>query len=165
MKVKGKQDVMERINVKIEEAMSILRQLKYELRHISPEEFYDYMTGETPTGNIITLEDVLNNDFLMVHEVLEISELKKHNIPIYKQTIVNFYPKVYVAHLKAMEYELAYALSRGDYEWIKRRLYRADEQLNDPYLSQEFAYLREELRPWWHSVVERFLKHLKRYHS
>ncbi len=44
---------------------------------------------------------------------------------------MNFYPKVYVAHLKAMEYELTYALSKGNYEWIKCRLYHADEWLNE----------------------------------
>ncbi len=45
---------MKRIEIKIEEVMSTLRQLKYESKYISPEEFYDYMTGKMPTGDAIT---------------------------------------------------------------------------------------------------------------
>lgn len=80
------------------------------------------MTGETPTDDTITLEDVLCNEFLMMHEVVEISELKKVNVPINKQTIVKFYPQVYAAHFTALDYELTYALNKKDYEWLKRRL-------------------------------------------
>jgi hypothetical protein len=73
------------------------------------------MTGETPTGDLITLTDVLNNEFLMVHEVVEISELKKRSIPINK-TIMRFYTEFIKFILRALNYELTYALNKQHYE-------------------------------------------------
>jgi dynactin complex subunit len=101
----------------------------------------DYMTGETLTGDAITLEDVLRNEFLMVHEVVEISELKKVGVSISKQTVIRFYPRVYEAHLTALDYELNHAINKGNYEWLRRRLKNFEAQLNDPFLSPEFEYL------------------------
>jgi len=134
----------------------MLKQLGYDCEYISSREFYDYMTGETPTGDVITLDDVLRNEFLMVHEVVEISELKKMGISITKQTIMNFYPKVYQAHLTAMDYELTHALNKKDYKWFKRRL--AGVTLDDPYLPQEFNYLRQQLAPRCKSIIKKFSK-------
>ena len=116
-----------RIDTKIKEATRTLKQLGYETEHISPKEFYDYMTGETPTGDVITLNGVLCNEFLMVHEVVEISELKKMDTPISKQTVMSFYPRVYEAHFTAMDFELTHALYRKDYGWLRRRLASAKD--------------------------------------
>ena len=149
-----------KIDTKIKETTRTLEQLGYESERISPKEFYDYMTGETPTGDVITLNDVLRNEFLMVHEVVEISELKKMAIPISKQTVMVFYPEVYKVHFTAMDYELTHALNKKDYGWLKRRLTHAEDQLEDPYLPQEFNYLRRELAPRWRSVIKKFSKHL-----
>lgn len=146
-----------KINIKMKEATRILKQLGYQSEHISAQEFYDYMTGETPTGDIITLQDVLDNEFLMVHEVVEISELKKMGVPIDKQTVMRFYPKVYNAHFVAIDYELTYASSKGDYGWIKRRLASAEEQLELP---EEFGYLKQEVAPRWNSIIKKFSKYL-----
>jgi len=66
-----------RIARRIREVVEILKGLGYYPEKISSKEFHEYMTGETPAGDTITLEDVLCNEFFMVHEVVEISELKK----------------------------------------------------------------------------------------
>jgi len=63
------------IILKLKEATGKLREMEYESQHISPREFFDYMTGETPTGDIITILDVLKNDFLMIHEAVEIRSI------------------------------------------------------------------------------------------
>lgn len=105
-----------RIEAKIQETTRTLKQLRYASEFVSPREFYDYMTGETPTGDVITLNDVLQNEFFMVHEVVEICELKKMNVPIDQHTVMRFYPKVYEAHLTALDLELTYALDKKDYE-------------------------------------------------
>jgi len=157
--------MLSKINARIKEATTILKQLGYKSEDISPKEFYDYMTGETPTGDVITLNDVLNNEFLMVHEVVEISELKKKGIPIDKQTVMVFYPEVYEAHFTAMDYELTYALNQRNYEWFNRRFVSPEDfssQLDDPYLPQEFNYLRQKLAPQCKSIVEKFSKHLSK---
>ena len=79
-------DLRNRIILKLREATGKLREVEYESQHTSPKEFYDYMTGETPTGDIVTILDVLENDFLMIHEVVEISELKKLGISTNRQS-------------------------------------------------------------------------------
>ena len=71
----------------------------YEIETISAEEFHDYMTGGTPTGDKITLDDVLENEFLLVHELVEMSELKKKNTPLNEHTVMDFYPSVYKSPL------------------------------------------------------------------
>jgi hypothetical protein len=148
--------MLPRIKTKINEARRILKQLGYESESISPKEFYDFMAGETPTGDVITLNDVLCNEFLMVHEVVEISELKKMGIPINKETVMVYYPEVYKAHITAMDFELTHALNRRNYKWLKRRL--AAVTVEDPYLPQEFSYLRQELAPYCKSIIEKLSK-------
>lgn len=153
-----------RINVKIKEATRILKQLGYESENISAREFYDYMTGETPTGDTVTLYDVLRNEFFMIHEVVEISELKRMGISINKQTIMRYYPKVYEAHITAMDYELTHALNKKDYEWFKRRFVSPEiflSQLNDPYLPPEYNYLPQQLTPKCKSIIKKFSKHFR----
>jgi hypothetical protein len=149
------------IAVKMGEVIKILKGFSYNPEEISPKEFYEYMTGETPTGDIITLEDVLRNEFLMVHEVVEISELKKMGVPINKQTVVRFYPKVYEAHLTALDYELTHAINEGNYEWLKPRFKNFEAQLNDPFLPPEFKYLKQKLAPKVKHLEKKFLKYLK----
>lgn len=141
--------VSKRINKKLRDAIKILKELGYESQHLSPKEFYDYMTGETPTGDTITIVDVLGNDFLIIHEVVEISELKKMGIPIHRRTIMMFHPKVYEAHFTATEYELYYALDKKDYDWLKARINHAKSWLEDDYLPQHLV-------PRCKAIIKRF---------
>jgi hypothetical protein len=129
-------NLVNKIILGLKEASRKLKEMGYKSHHISPREFYDYMTGETPTGDTITITDVLGNEFLMIHEVVEISELKKLGIPIEKQTVMMSHPKLYENHCKATEYELDYALSKGKYDWLKVRMNHAKSWLEDPNMPQ-----------------------------
>ena len=146
--------MFDRITARISETVEILKKLGYTCEDVSPREFYDYVTGETPTGDTITLEDILQNEYLMVHEIVEISELKKKGIPITKQTIMDLYPRTtYEVHLTATEYELTHALSKKDYAWIKLRMAHAKNWLRDKNLPQELL-----LR--YKSLIKKFAKYL-----
>jgi len=148
--------MLSQINARIKEATRILKQLGYESQHISSKEFYDYMTGETPTGDVITLNDVLDNEFLMVHEVVEISELKKKGIHISKQTVMEFYPRTtYEVHFTATEYELTYALNKKDQAWLKLRMSHAKDWLRDKDLPKELA-------PRCKLIIKKFSKNLSK---
>ena len=125
-----------KIAEKLKETNKTLKRLGYETQHFSPKEFYDYMTGETPTGDTITIVDVLDNEFLMIHEVVEISELRKMSIPTNKNTVVKFHPKVYEAHFTATEQELNYAFSKKDFDWLKVRMNHAKSWLEDNDMPQ-----------------------------
>jgi hypothetical protein len=145
----SRKKLLQIIATKIKEATMALKQSGYEAQDISPDEFHDYMTGETPTGDIITLVDVLANPYLMIHEVVEVSELKKMHISIMKDTVMNFHPKVYEAHFTATEQELDCALNREDYAWIKARVSLAESWLEDDLLPKR-------LKPICRALMKKF---------
>ena len=136
--------------------MRELRRLGYEPEPVLESELRDYMAGETPTGDAVTLEEVLENDYLLVHEVVEVSELKKMGVPVDRETVMRHYPEVYRAHLTALEYELRYALSRGDHDWLRRRLPLVS--VEEPYLPRRFSCLKRDLAPLCESVRRRLLE-------
>jgi len=76
------------IEDKIKSTANKLRSINYEAEKVSPQEFYDYMTGEIFSEDTTTLDDVLGNEYLMVHELVEISELKRMGRIINKKVIV-----------------------------------------------------------------------------
>lgn len=110
------------------------------------------MTGEIFSDDPTTLRDVLGNEYIMIHEMVEISELKKMGRTIDKRVIVDS-PKraVYDAHLTAMETELKYALFKHDTFWAKVGLRRHKESVLDDDLN-----LPEELRPRAQEIYEKY---------
>ncbi|MGC9104706.1 MAG: hypothetical protein ACP5JF_07975 [Candidatus Methanodesulfokora sp.] len=86
----------------------------------------------------------------MIHEVVEINELRKRGLRINRNTLISS-PRslIYEAHLRALEMELSYASDKGDKNWVVRRLKDLESYLNEPYLS-------EELRAKMKDLLERF---------
>ncbi|MDI6846973.1 MAG: hypothetical protein QMD23_02435 [Candidatus Bathyarchaeia archaeon] len=142
------------IDAKIRKAKKAFKQLGYIAEDVSAKEFHDYMTGEMFSEDKTTLRDVLDSEFLAIHELVEISELKKMGRTINKRVIVGS-PKtmIYEAYFTAMELELNYALLKKDYPWIRTRLERHKTSVleDDPHLP-------EELRPRGKAILERFKK-------
>ncbi|MEM2850111.1 MAG: hypothetical protein QXI36_07555 [Candidatus Bathyarchaeia archaeon] len=135
--------------LKMKEAVEIVRSLGYECEDISPREFYDYMTGETVSGDRITLKEVLHSDFLILHEVVEMSELKKKGITIDDKTVVNCHPEtIYEAHFTAVKYEVKHALNKGDLAYVEMRLKHVREWLDDENIP-------EKLVPRLKSILEK----------
>jgi len=154
-----KQDgrLLNEVNAKIRKAKKALEKLDYAAEDVSAKEFYDYMTGEIFSEDTTTLKDVLSNEFLMVHELSEMSELKKMGRIIDKRVIVDS-PKtvIYKAHFRAMELELEYALFKKNYFWVKVRLKQHKESVleDDPNLP-------ESLRPRGEEIFHRFTNLVK----
>jgi hypothetical protein len=150
--------LLEEINAKIGKAQKALKQVNYDAVDVSAKEFYDYMTGEIFSEDATTLLDVLGNKFLMVHELAEMSELKKRGRAIDKKVIVNS-PKTlfYQAHFKAMELELEYAMFKKDYFWAKIRLKQHKESVleNDPNLPESLRPRGEEIFHKFKDVVKK----------
>jgi hypothetical protein len=145
--------VLSEIESKIEATKTALAPIGYVVESVSAQEFYDYMTGEISSEDTTTLDDVLGSEYLMVHELVEINELKKMGRTINKRVIMDS-PKtvIYEAHLKAMETELEYALHKKDYFWIKIRLRQHKESvLNDD------PNLPEQMRPKAEALYHKFL--------
>ncbi len=140
-----------RIAEKLKETVKALKELGYKSLQLSPKEFYDYLTGETPTGDTTTIVDVLGNDFLLIHEVVEMSELKKKGIPINENTVMMFLPEVYEAHYTATEYELNFVLSKKDFDWLRVRIDHAKSWLEDSSMPQHLA-------PRCKAIIKKFSK-------
>jgi hypothetical protein len=139
------------IDAKIRKAQETLKQFGHGPVDVSVEEFYDYMTGEIFSDDPTTLRDVLGNEYIMIHELVEIGELKKIGRKIDKHVIMET-PKIpfYTAHFNAMETELEYALHKGDTYWAKIRLRQHKESVLD-----DDPNLPEALRPRAEEIYER----------
>jgi len=144
--------IFEEINGKIKRAREALKLINYVAEHVSAQEFYDYMTGEIFSEDTTTLQDVLGNEFLIVHELSEMSELKKMGRKIDKRVIVDS-PKtvIYKAHFKAMELELKYAIHKKDYYWTKFRLKQHRESV-----LEDNSNLPESLRSRGEEIYRKF---------
>jgi hypothetical protein len=140
------------IDSRISEAKEALKEFGYDPVDVSAREFYDYMTGEIFSDDPTTLQDVLNNEYIMIHELAEISELKKQGRRIDKHVIMDT-PKTpyYTAHFNAMETELQYALHKRDTYWAKIRLRQHKESVLD-----DDPNLPEDLRPRAEEMYEKY---------
>lgn len=111
------------IEYRLDQIYEILGELEYEYIKCSALEFYDYVIGETFTEGRVTMRDILGNEYLMLHETVEISELKKNGIEINQKTIINSNKEtIYTCHFYAMGFELDYSLLLEDFYWLKHRL-------------------------------------------
>lgn len=147
--------VKDKVTERLNETLQRLAEQGFTLNPSTPREFYDYLTGETFSGDKTTLDDILNNDFLMIHEAVEISELKRLEATINTVTLMET-PKryVYEAHLNAIEFELMYALIYEDYHWIKHRLGHHGKVLeDDPWMPDELRPKAEEIYSWFKKLA------------
>jgi hypothetical protein len=123
MNVPAFEEIKETIENRLDQTYEILGELEYEYLECSAKEFYDYITGETFTSDRTTFRDILGNEYLMLHETVEISELKKSGINIKKNTIMEGdRTTIFTCHFYAMGFELDYALLLEDFYWLKHRL-------------------------------------------
>jgi len=152
------ESMLNEIHSRISKGREALKEFGYDSVDVSAEEFYDYMTGEIFSDDPTTLRDVLGNEYIMIHELVEISELKNLGRKIDKRVIMET-PKIpfYAAHLNAMETELRYALHKRDTYWMKIRLRQHKESVLD-----DDPNLPEELRPRAEKIYEKYRRLAKR---
>ena len=102
---------------------------------------------------MITFRDHLGNEYLLLHSIIEIGELKGAGVEINLKTIMDT-PKdvLYGAHLKAMDYELGYCLILEDFYWLKHRLaYLGRDIKTDEHMPEE---LKERAKEIYDSFLE-----------
>ncbi len=102
--------------------------------NVSIEEFIDYMSSPTYVQDSFSIRDIIDNDYLLMHELIEITILKKLGYRITPNILREAYPDTYLAHLKALEKELEIAYMNGDLEWVRKRLTDLYSYLYDPML-------------------------------
>ncbi len=147
-------EVKENIEYRLGQVYELLDELEYNLNKCTPRELYDYMTGETFTGDKITLLDVVGNEYLLLHEAYEISELKRLGVAIGTKTLTEASKEnIYEAHLNAMEFELDYALLLEDYYWLKHRLGHHEDVVNDD------PWMPESQKPRAREILENYTQY------
>ncbi len=137
------EEIKESIESRLEETNEMLGELEYPYHKIKANLFYDFLAGETFIGDKTTIRDTLGNEYLMIHEVVKITELINLGATIGKKTLLET-PKVkiYEALLNAVEFELEYSLLLEDYYWLKHRLLyhkRVIDALELPVIIKERA--------------------------
>lgn len=123
------------IQTAIAEAEKLIRHNLIEYVPISSSEFVAYFEGDAPSGDTITLTNVINNAWLVVHELIELSELKQMGLPINSELLSKNMDEVTEAHCTATEVELRLAALAGDDEWIENRLRDVQDWLEDSRLT------------------------------
>jgi len=99
-----------------------------------PDEFITYLTATSYETDSFTTRDILDNKYLLIHELIEITILKSKGYSIDKEVFKKAFPDSYEAHLDAIDLELYIASKNGDIDWIKRRINDLRTYLDDPLL-------------------------------
>jgi hypothetical protein len=149
-------ELKESIEYRLEQTNELLGELEYDVTECSADEFYGYISRDTHHGKAVTVRDIIGNEYLMFHEVVEVSELKRLGVPVGEDTHTKGpREKVYEAHLNAMEFELEYALLLEDYYWLKHRLaYHEATTLKDKNLSGELKERTQEIHDHYKQYID-----------
>lgn len=125
------------IQRKIDFFRTLLMENNYPIEEIYTQELVDYFEGEAPSGDTVTLDKVLLSKWLLIHEIIELNELKKMGFKISGSLLFSESEKVFHAHLTATEWELDLAFEAKDFSWIATRLIHVKSWLEDSSLSKE----------------------------
>lgn len=98
---------------------------------VTPAELVEYFSGDTPTGDTTTLARVLENPWLLLHELVEIKALKNMGHLITRDLVWNQKSDVYEAHMIATEKEFEIASQFGADDWIGKRMVAVESWLED----------------------------------
>lgn len=113
--------------------------------NVSSKELIIYLSQRTYTKELIELDQILSNKYLLLHELVEITLLKNRGYNIVDNILVKAYPDTYEAHLEAIDIELQVAWRNHDIDWIKKRLRDLESYLRDPLLPKELEPKVKEL--------------------
>ncbi len=116
-------------------ALNLLLSIGYKC-DISLDELKIYLSADTFYQDLLR-EEILENVYLLAHEIVEVCEIKRMGLVIDKDVIIKHHRDVYKAHLKAAELELELAKLRDDWSYISRRLKDVEEWCKDPLLPEE----------------------------
>jgi hypothetical protein len=132
------EDILEIIEFRLNQVIELLNEFEYKINACTSRELYDYLTAEKFKDSTITFRDRLGNEYLLLHSIIEISELKDAGVEINTRTIVDTNKEVlYGAHLKAIDYELGYSLILEDFYWLKHRLAHLSNDIEtDEYMPE-----------------------------
>ncbi len=139
-----------RFEVAVASGNALLEHHGYQARG-GADELAAWLQTETPYPNPDPA-DLLDPPFLVVHEIVEIAEAKRHGLRITKDVIVRNMETINDAHLVAAEAELHIAAAEGDVDYVAARFADLGSWCKDPLLThpQRTAYVafRDRVTRW-----------------
>jgi len=81
-----------------------------------------WFEADTPFDENFGLDEVLKHPLIVVHELVEIENVKRMGLSLTKDVIVRNLEKIDDAHMIATEVELKIAIATGDVNHIRDRL-------------------------------------------
>jgi len=115
----------------VTEAKRLMSEHGYECQ-ATAEDLILWFQTDTPFDEDFGLDKVIAIPLIVVHELVEIDNVKRMGIALTKNAIVDNIEKVDDAHLKAAEVELQIAASLGDARHLRWRLERIRMWSEDP---------------------------------
>jgi len=76
---------------------------------VTTEEIVEYLNADKYQNDIYTIHSILSNEYLILHEILEVCCIKSKGIEIDEKTIVDNREVVYFCHLEAKDGEMEHA--------------------------------------------------------
>ena len=142
--------VTERLHI----CVKILKRFGYDC-NVSEKELTTYLTADTPYPDLSS-KAILNDDLWLIHELIEINELKKMGIAITgKDLIMKNLEKVYEAHLKALKLELLIAQKLGRLDHIERSFKNLKNIVhNDPLVPSHLRSAFKDMLEKYRSALE-----------
>jgi len=95
-----------------------------------------WFQADTPYPDI-TLDEVLDQPLLVVHELVEMDEVKKMGLKFTKDVILKNPEAVDRAHCLATLVELRMSMELGDVEHVRRRIESIASWIDDPLSTDE----------------------------
>jgi hypothetical protein len=109
------------VNRAVGEAKQLLRDHGYDCT-TTAEDLQRWFEADTPFDENFGLDEVLKNQLIVVHELVEIENVKKMGLALTKDVIVKNLEKVDDAHMIATEVELGLAASMKNVKHLRDRL-------------------------------------------
>lgn len=114
----------------LEEASETLRAHGHSCA-VSVRDFEDWFRADTPYPDL-TIEEVIVNPLLVIHEVVEIDQVKKLGLRIDRRVILDNLELVDKAHFLAAQVEIEIAIARRDVHHLAERLEDIRSWSKDP---------------------------------
>lgn len=117
-----------------------------------------WFEADTPYDQGFGLKEAIAIPLIVVHELVEVENVKKMGLRLTKGVIINNMGKVDNAHLKATEIELDIAESTGNVEHIRDRLKDISVWIKDPSVTPKNKARYRNLRERYVRTVKRLSK-------
>jgi hypothetical protein len=139
---------IDKLSRAIEMARRYLKCRGIDIEAVTSREMITYFDGEAPSGDTTTLRDAVNQRWLMIHEIIEVSELRRRHLNISASILRNHAREVHECHLVASRIEFGLARQENDSEWLRTRVplirsWRNDDGMTDEIWTKYLELERE----------------------